>query len=344
MTRAATDSRLIPHDPHLPARRLLTRAMLLGIACVSAPLLPRAARAAQDWPSRPIRLIVPWAPGGLVDFGGRMVAEGLGRALPQPVAVENAPGAAGTLGAAQVANADPDGHTLMMGTSSVAIDVAVGRKTAYDPTKDLLPVSLVADTHSFVIVPPDSPWKSLAELIAAAKRTPGEVAYGTPGIGSPAHLFVELFSQMAGIKVLHVPYGRTQAINDLIGGRLAFMFATVPSSINQIRNRQVRALGVTSAIRMPGFPDIPTVAEGGVAGYEAGQWLGVFAPGATPMPIVDRLGQEIRRTIESTEVAGKLRDRGMVPRVATPSAFADTFTADVAKWRKVIQTAGIALK
>jgi tripartite-type tricarboxylate transporter receptor subunit TctC len=298
---------------------------------------------AQGFPSRAIRIVVPWGPGGLVDVGGRVVGDALHKAFDQATAVENLPGAAGTLGAHQVAKAAPDGHTLLMGTSSIAIDVAGGRAMPFDPTRDLVPVALVADTHSVLIVPPTSPFKSMAELIAAAKAKPGALSYGTPGIGSPAHLFSELFAQTAGLRMLHVPYGRAPALNDLMGGRLDVMFATIPVALPQIRNGQVRPLAVTSVRRFALLPEVPTVAEAGLQGYQAGQWLGVLAPAATPPEIVQRIAAEITKAIGTPAIAQTLQQRGLDPRTGASDEFRRVIAADIQKWAQVIRTGNIKL-
>ena len=313
-------------------------------AAASASLVYVAPVLGQAYPSRAIRMVVPWAPGGLVDGGGRILAEALTRSLGQSVVVENVPGAAGTLGADQVVRAAPDGHTLLMATSSLAIDVAGGRKTSYDPQKDLAPVALVADTNNVVIVPASSPIRTMAELVAAAKAKPGELAYGTPGIGSPAHLFTELFVQTASAPMLHVPYSRSPAMNDLIGGRLAVMFATIPAATPQIRSGTVRALAVTGDTRFPTLPDVPTIAEAGLAGYSAGQWLGVFAPARTPADVVRKLNDEINKAVKTPAIAQQLVDRGMTPVTMSSEAFVKLFADDVRKWGTVIRTAGIKLE
>ncbi len=287
---------------------------------------------------------MPWAAGGLVDTAGRIVADALGKSLGQSAVVENVPGVAGNLGAEQVARAAPDGHTLLMGTSSIAIDVAGARRVPFDPLKDLVPVALVADTNNVVIVPAASPFKSVADLIAAAKAKPGELSFGTPGIGSPSHLFSELFAQSAGLKMLHVPYSRTPALNDLIGGRLTVMFATIPAAMPQIRSGTVRALAVTGSSRFPTLPDVPTVAESGLPGYDAGQWVGVFAPGGTPADIVQRLNVEITKATKTPAVAQQLQERGMIPLSATPAEFAKRFADDVRKWGAVIRASDIKLE
>lgn len=299
---------------------------------------------AQAWPTRTIRLVVPWAPGGLVDGGGRIVAEALTRSLGQSVVVDNVAGAAGTLGAEQVARAAPDGYLLLMATSSLAIDAAGGRKTNYDPQKDLLPVAIIADTNNVVVVPADSPIRSIPDLITAAKAKPGGLEFGTPGIGSPAHLFSELFAQTAQVQMLHIPYSRSPAMNDLIAGRLAVMFATIPAATPQIKNGKLRALAVTGATRFPTLPDVPTVMEAGLPGYSAGQWLGVFAPARTPTDVVRKLNEEINRAVKTPAIAQQLVDRGMTPLTMTPDEFAKLFADDVRKWSNVIRTAGIKLE
>ncbi len=331
-------SHLLPMPASVPpglSRRSLLFATLAGG-------LP--ASFAQAYPVRPVRIIVPWAAGGLVDTGGRVVAEAIGRHLGQSGVVENEPGAAGTLGADQVARAAADGHVLLMGTSSLAIDVAGGRKTPYVLERDLAPVALVADTQSVVVVPPASPMQSLADLVAAAKAKPGELAYGTPGIGSPAHLFTELFCQTAGIKLLHVPYNRTPAINDLMGGRLAVMFATAPSSMNHIRNKLLRPLAVTGTKRLAGLSEVPTVAQAGLPGYQAGQWLGVFAPAATPAAVVQKLNVEISRAVATPAVAQSLEERALEPRTASTAEFARIVADEIAKWSAVMRNGGIRLE
>jgi tripartite-type tricarboxylate transporter receptor subunit TctC len=316
---------------------------LLGLASVASGLIAPA-RAQPAFPNRPLRIVVPWAPGGLVDTGGRVLAEGLGKAWGMGATAENVPGAAGTLGADQVTKSAPDGHTLLMGTSSIALDVGGGRKTAYDPLKDLAPVALVADSHSVIVVPASAPYRTLAELMTAAKAKPGELSYGTPGVGSPAHLFSELLAQTAGVQMLHVPYGRSPAITDLIGGRLSLMVATVPVALPQIRGGQLRALAVTGRQRFALLPEVPTAAEAGLVGYEAGQWLGVFAPVATPKDTVQRLATEITRLLAVPATVQTLVQRGLEPRAGGPQELAAALAADIRKWGQVMRTGQIKLE
>ncbi len=322
---------------------MISRRSFISVAVAFAAFRPALAQA-QGYPSRAIRIVVPWAAGGLVDSAGRIVGDALGKSLGQSVVIENVPGVAGNLGADQVARAVPDGYTLLVGTSSIAIDLAGERKVPFDAYKDLTPVAIVADTNNVVIVPTASPFKSIADIIAAAKAKPDDLSFGTPGIGSPAHLFGELFAQSAGIKMLHVPYGRTPAINDLIGGRLSVMFATIPAAMPQIRSGTVRALAVTGTNRFPTLPDVPTVAESGLPGYDAGQWVGVFAPGGTPADIVLQLNAEITKATKSPSIAKQLQERGMIPLAATPAEFTKHFADDVRKWSVVMRASSIKLQ
>lgn len=327
-------------DSSAPRRRFLCAAIVVG----GGPTLGRSAFA-RAWPARAIRVIVPWPPGGFVDSGGRIVAQALTRSLGQSVFIDNVAGAAGTLGVGQVARAAPDGYTLLMGTtSSLAIDAAGGRKLAFDPLEDLVAVALVADTNNVVVVPASSPIHSLADLIAAARARPGDLEYGTPGVGSPVHLLSELFAQIARVQMLHVPYSRSPAMNDLIGGRLAVMFATIPSAMPLIRNGKLRALAVTGATRFPTLPDVPTVIEAGLADYRAGQWLGMFAPARTPADVVRRLNDEINKAVTTPAIASQFVARGMTPDTLTPNEFGRLFADDVHKWRDVIRSAGITLE
>ncbi len=328
----------------VPPDSFSRRTWLRAAAAATAASAGLGGTWAQAFPSRPFRIVVPWAAGGSVDIGGRVVGEALQAALGQAAVVENMPGAAGTIGADQVAKAAADGHTLLVGTSSLAIDVAGGRKTPYDLQRDLLPVALVADTHSIVLVPPNSPYRTLADLIAAARAKPGELTYGTQGVGSPAHLFSELFCQAAQIKMLHIPYSRTRPTPDLIAGRLSVMFATAPSSIGQAKGGTLRPLAVTGGRRLAALPDVPTVAQAGVPGYEAGQWIGVFAPAATPPAVVERLSQEITAAVGSAGVARLLEERALEPRTAPSAAMRKVVAGEIDKWQSVMRTGGIKLE
>jgi tripartite-type tricarboxylate transporter receptor subunit TctC len=290
-----------------------------------------------------VRIVVPWAPGGLVDTGGRVIAEGLSQALSQAAVVENVPGAAGTLGASQVAKAVPDGHTLLMATSSIAIDIAGRRKMAYDPVRDLTPVATVSDSFSVVVVPASSPWMRLTDLLATARAEPGKLSFGTPGIGSPAHLFTELLAQTARIQLLHVPYGRSPAINDLLGGQLSMMVATIPVSIPHIRSGRLRALAVTSSKRLANLPDVPTAQEAGLTGYEAGQWLGLFAPAGTPASVVERLSDVVQRTVVLPASEKAMAPRGLEPRRGGPEQLKAALRNDIELWRRVMDAAQIRL-
>jgi tripartite-type tricarboxylate transporter receptor subunit TctC len=325
-----------------PISRL--RRQLVASAPLAAFLASAGSTYAQaGFPSRTIRLIVPWAPGGLVDTGARVLAEGFAPALGQAAVVENIPGAAGTLGAAHVAKAPADGHTLLLGTSSIAIDIAGRRKMNLDPLRELTPVAMISDSFSVIVVQASSPWQSLGDLLRAARAEPGKLSYGTPGIGSPAHLFSELLAQTAGLSMLHVPYGRSPAINDLMGGQLSLMVATVPVAIPHIRSGRLRALAVTGTRRLSNLPEVPTAAEAGVAGYEASQWLGLFAPAGTPETAIARLAAEVRRITAQPGNAKLLESRGLDPREGGPSELAQALRTDIGKWQRVMDQAGIRL-
>ena len=323
-----------------PSRRRLLRALC------AAPFAGARALGAQgsSWPARTVRLVVPWAPGGLVDTGARVLAEPLTRTLGQPVVVENVAGAAGAIGSDQVAKAAPDGYTLLMGTSSLAIDAHAQKPLPYDAVRDFTTVALVATAQSVIVVNPASPIRSVRDLMAAARAKPGELTYGTPGIGSPANLFGEQFKQMAAVDILHVPYSKSPAINDLIGGRLSLMFATIPVALPQIRADKLRAIAVTGEHRFPTLPDVPTVSESGLPGYEAGQWLGLLAPAGTPAPIVERLNAEVNRALATDAVVRAFHERGMDTRAGTPDAFRQTLLAEVQKWGAVLRAGGIRLE
>lgn len=322
---------------------LLRRRLMAGapLACCLAAGSPALAQA--GFPTRTIRLVVPWAPGGLVDTGARALAESFTASLGQPTVVENIPGAAGTLGAAQVARSAPDGHTLLLGTSSIAIDVAGRRKMNLDPLRELAPVAMISDSFSVVVVQAGASWQTLGDLIEAARADPGRLTFGTPGIGSPAHLFSELLVQTAGVSMLHVPYGRSPAINDLLGGQLSLMVATVPVAIPHIRSGRLRALAVTGTRRLATLPDIPTVEQAGVTGYEASQWLGLFAPTGTPAPVIARLASEVNRALAQPTQARVLEQRGLDVRQGGPAELAQALNVDLEKWRRVIDRAGIRL-
>jgi tripartite-type tricarboxylate transporter receptor subunit TctC len=256
--------------------------------------------------------------------------------------VDNKPGAGGNIGAQDVARAAADGQTLVMGTVGThAINAALYAKMPYDMVKDFAPVTLIASTPNLLVVNNDVPAKNLTELIALAKAKPGQLTYGSPGIGTSVHVSGELFNSMAGVKTQHVPYkGRQFAIPDLLGGSITMMFDNMPSALPVVREGKLRAIGVTSAKRSPSAPEIPTIAEQGLPGYEATSWFAVFAPAGTPRPVIDKLHAEIVRVFNLPDVQVKMKTLGLDPILGGPEDLAKLQTAEIAKWAKVVKDSG----
>jgi tripartite-type tricarboxylate transporter receptor subunit TctC len=310
------------------------------IAATAFALSPQAG--AQDYPTKPVRMVVPFTPAGTTDILARIVSQKLSEAWGQQFVVENRPGAAGNLGSDMVAKAAPDGYTLLMGTvSSHGINPTLYNKMPYDAVKDFQPVTLVALVPNMLVVHPSVEAKNVQELIALAKKNPGKLNVASSGSGTSIHLSAELFKTLTGVDMLHVPYkGSGPAVTDLVGGQVQLMFDNMPSSIEHVRAGKLRALGVTTAKRSPAMPDLPTIAEQGVAGYEATSWFGVMAPAGTPKPIVDKLSQQIAKDIKSSSGTKLLAEQGAEPVGNTPEEFAAFITAEIAKWAKVIQASG----
>jgi tripartite-type tricarboxylate transporter receptor subunit TctC len=321
----------------LQRRHFLLRGFVAAPAMV-ALLLPGPA-AAQNWPNRPIKLVIPYPPGGLADTFARVLAEGLTGRLGQQVLVDNRPGASLTIGTDAVAKAPADGYTLLLGSvSSLAINVAAFKKLPYDPVKDFAPVSLTFRTPLLLVVPTDLPVNSVRELIAFAKANPGALSYASLGYGSSLHIAAEHFKSLAKIDILHVPYkGTTTAMPDLITGRVSMMFdggALLP----QVRDGKMKLLGVTSAKRLAAMPNVPTLAEAGVPGYEMDFWFGIVAPAGTPRPIVDRLAAEIAEVEKQPALRARLASFGNVEyETGTPEAMAETLKTDLARWQQLLR-------
>ena len=297
---------------------------------------------AQTYPDRPITLVVPYPAGGGNDVLGRLVAERMGKTLGGTIVVENRGGAGGTIGTRQVAKAAPDGYTMLIATSSLAINPSLYPNVGYDPRKDFAPIGLLASGANVVLVHPSVPAKSIAELIALAKKDPGKLNFASTGSGSSVHLAAELFAAMAGIKINHVPYrGSGPALNDLLGGHVTMMFATLPSAIGIVRGGKVRALAVTGARRSDVFPELPTIAEAGLAGYEAELHYGLVAPAGTPRPIVERLNAALRAALTDATLRERLGREGAVPMPSTPEEYAADIDAEEKKWGKIVRDAGV---
>ena len=316
-------------------RRPFSILFALGLA-VLAPGL-----AAQSYPDRPVRIIVPFPPGGVTDIMTRAVAARLADDLGQPVVVENMPGASGSIGAAAAARAEPDGYTLLMGNiSTLAINAATFANLAYDPVKSFAPLSMIAIQPLVVAVHPSVPARSLQELVSLAKSRPGELAYGTAG--SSIHLAVEQFSAIAGIRMNHVPYkGSAPAITDLVGGQIQVLFDPISSVYPQVQAGKARGLAVTTERRSSAAPDLPTVIEQGIAGYDVSSWQGLVAPAGTPQPIIDRLNRGINKVLVQPAVEEQFAKHGAEPAPTTPAEFGAYIEAELSRWKQVGLDAGV---
>ena len=317
-------------------------AAIAGFALFAAAL-PSAQ--AQTWPSRPIRIVVPFAPGGSTDIFARLVGDRLATALGQPVVIDNKPGAGGNIGADTVAKAPPDGYTLLMATTGVmAINNAMYKNPGYDAEKDLKPVIYIASITNVLIVPADSPLKSVGDVVAAAKAAPGKLSFASSGSGASTHMSAELFRLMTGTNLLHIPYkGSGQAMPDVISGRVTMMFENMPGAVGHIKAGKVRVLGVTGLQRTPALPDVKTVAESGVPGYESLSWSGIAAPAATPPEVVARLNREINAILAQPDMRQKLAEQGAEAVGGTPEAFGEHIARERVKWSKVVREAGIVV-
>jgi tripartite-type tricarboxylate transporter receptor subunit TctC len=297
---------------------------------------------AQQYPSRPIRLIVPLSPGGFADVPTRMLLPRLSVALGKPVYVENKPGAGGTIGADSVAKSAPDGYTLLVTATPHVISAHLYRALPYDSLKDFAPVALFGSgPYALVVNPQQLPLSSVRELIAAAKARPGKIDYASSGNGSAQHLVSALFSTLAGIELNHVPYkGSGPAMQDLLGGQVPVSFAGIPNVVSAVKAGKLRALAVTTASRWSELPDVPTVAEAGVPGYEATLWLGLAAPAGTPAEIVNRLHAETAKALQEPELQQGFRTAGVNATVMKPQEFGAFIRAEYEKWGRVVRATG----
>ena len=297
---------------------------------------------AQQYPARSIRLVVPSAPGGGTDISARILAPKLSEYLGQQVVVDNRPGAGSMIGGEIVARAAPDGYTLLMGISTLAINPSLYRKVPYDTAKDFAPISQAVSLSNVIVSHPSLPAKNVKELIAIGKAKPGQLNFASAGIGTSPHLSMELFLVMAGLKMTHVPYkGSGPAAVDTVAGHVMLMAPNMLTALPYIRTSRLRAYGVTGSKRSPGATDIPTIAEAGVAGYEAVQWYGILAPAGTPRPIIDRLHADTVKALQQKDVREKLATDGAEPVGSTPEQFAAYIKSETEKWAKVVKAAGI---
>ncbi len=327
-----------PFAAALRAVSMRTLAFLVLPGVIGAAPLPALA---QEYPAKPVRIVVAYPPGGAVDFVARILAEKLTASLGQTVIVENKAGAGGLVGSEQVAKAAPDGYTLLLGTvSSHAIAPSVYRKMPYDPVADFAPVSLVALTPYIITVGPDVPARTLAELVALAKSRPDALNFGSSGNGTTPHLAGELFNTMAGTKIRHIPYkGSAPMMNDLLGGQVQVAFDN--TVIPNIKAGKLRGLAVTGPTRLAAVPDIPTAAEAGLPGYEAVGWMGLYAPKGTPAPIVARLAADTARAMAAADVRDKLSGMGFQAATDTPAAFDAYLKSETTKWARAAKDANL---
>ncbi|ANN77971.1 Bug family tripartite tricarboxylate transporter substrate binding protein [Bordetella flabilis] len=299
--------------------------------------------AAQDYPSRPIRVIVPFPPGGSTDILARTVFQQLGKEWRQSIIIDNRPGASGMIGTEMAARAAPDGYTLLMGSGGpLTISPSLYDKLAYDPVKDFVPVTVIATVPNIIVANTALPAHSVKELIALAKSEPGKLAFASTGNASPGQLAGEMFKAMTGTDMLHVPYkGSAPSVSAVLGGEVALNFTTTPPVVQLVKSGKLRALAVTSSVRVPDLPDVPTAAESGLPGYEAISWFGVVAPRGTPEAIVQKLHADLVRTINSPGVRKQIQETGSIPLANTPEQMEKMILDDTAKWAKVVKESHI---
>ncbi len=315
---------------------------IIALAAGAMLVLVPALGAAQSWPSKPIKWIVPFAPGGTTDILARTVGEKLTIALGVPVIIENKPGAGGGVGAEIVAKSAPDGYTIMGGTISThAINASLYKSLPYDPVKDFVPITLIARVPNMLVVNPDVPAKDVKELIALLKANPGKYTFASSGNGTSQHLSGELFKSMAGVDMQHIPYkGSPPALQDVVGGQVTMTFDNITTAWPLAKAGKLRPLAVTTAKRSSIAPDVPTLAESGLPGFEVGSWQGVFAPAGTPAPIVKRLNAEIVKILHMPEVNERLAGLGAEIVADSPEEFAALVKAEVVKWAEVVKQSG----
>jgi tripartite-type tricarboxylate transporter receptor subunit TctC len=316
-------------------RQTLT-ALFLG-----AILITPLTAAAQQYPTKAIRFVVPFAPGGGTDIIGRVVAQALNDALGQPVVVDNRGGAGSTLGTEIVAKSPADGYTILFGNISLAFNATLYTKLRYDTIRDLAPISLSAVQPNILVIHPGLPAKNLKEFIELARAHPGKYNYASAGTGSGTHLAAELLKLQTKIDIVHVPYkGTGPALTDLLGGQINMMVSTFASALPHVKSGRMRALGVTTAKRSPAAPDVPTLIEGGVAGYDYSTWYGLLAPAGTPKPIIDMLNTTNRKVLARDDIKQKLESQGVDPIVNTPAEFSAYMKSETEKWGKVVKATG----
>ena len=328
------------HSIRFPSRRRLLAAAGVALSLV-LPTFAQAQAQAQTYPTKPIKLVVPYPPGGPTDIVARLVAQKLSEQMGQPVIIDNRPGAGGNPGAEMVARSTPDGYTLVVATPAHAINPSLFKNLGYSLSKDFAPVSQLTSGPLVIVANSALPANNVAELIALAKSKPGELNFASSGNGQSTHLSAELFASMAGVKMNHIPYkGSAPALTDTMGGQTQLMFDTMLSAMPHVKAGKLKALAVTSSTRSPVAPDVPTVAESGLPGYEAIAWNGLLAPAGTPPEVVARLNAELKKVLASPDVKDKFEAQGFAASWNTPTDFGRFMTAEVEKWSKVVKISG----
>ncbi|MCC6533397.1 MAG: tripartite tricarboxylate transporter substrate binding protein [Burkholderiales bacterium] len=324
-----------------PGRR--NRAVSSRLVCSLSLSLLAAGSWAQSYPAKPVRIVVPFSPGGSTDVTARILAQKLTDAWRQQVIVDNRAGAGGNIGAEAVAKSPPDGYTLLLATTGVmAINHKLYRTLPYDALKDFAPVTQIGALPLILIVHPSLPARSVKQLVAIAKAKPGQLSYASSGVGSATHMTSELFRLMAGIDMVHIPYkGSGQAMADLISGQVGVAFDQITSSLPQVQTGKLRALAVTSAKRFASVPDLPSVAEAGIAGYESVSWNGIAAPAATPRDVIQRIQEQVARALQTSDMKERFLRDGIEPIGSTPEQFGAHIRSERAKWESVVERAAI---
>ena len=319
---------------------------LMPVALLAASVLSLPAHAATAFPTKPIRIIVAYTPAGTTDILARAIGQKMSETWNQPVIIDNRAGAAGNIGTEVAARATPDGHTLLMGTAGThGINVSLYRKLSWHPVNDFAPVSLSAMVPNIMVVNNALPVKNVREFVAHVKANPGKLSYGSPGNGSTAHLSMELFKSMTGSTIVHIPYkGSAGVLTDVMGGQIAVTIDNMPPYSPQVKAGKIRALAVSTGKRSSAMPDLPTIAEAGVPGYEAGAWFGLLAPAGTPKPIVAQLSAESARILKLPDISKRISELGAEPVGSTPEQFAELIKTEIAKWAKVIKDANVELQ
>lgn len=317
----------------------VTRLMTAAALCLCA-----ASVSAQTYPTKPVKIIVPFAPGGTTSVLARMMADKLGLAMGQAVIVDNRPGAGGNIAFEMVARSDPDGYTLLMGPIGLAINPALYPKLSFNPLTDFAPISLYGGVANLLVVNSSLPIHSVKELIAYAKANPGKLSQGSSGNGSSSHLAGEMLKSASKIDFLHVPYkGGAQAMQDVLGGQVSMLFDQIPAVLPHVKSGKVRALGVTTSARSSAEPNIPTLAESGVPGYDVNVWFGILAPAATPKSVVNKLNAEMTKILNDAEFRNSMSKMGVDPMPSTPEQFSDFMHKETVRWAKLVKESGAKL-